>query len=77
MHVELEREREREEGGMGGGEEGETGMPGVHFSPLNEKQVTVHCETVRLVGKLRAEGKVGGEKKKKEKGKRPSLLSAI
>ena len=78
MHVELEREREREEGGMGGGEEGETGMPGVHFSPLNKKKVNVYCETVRLVEKLRGEGRVGEKKKKKkEKGKRPSLLSAI
>lgn len=76
MHVELEREKEREkeEGGMGGGEEGETGMPGVHFSPLNEKQVTVHCETVRFVGKLRAEGTV---EKKKRKRKETSLLSGI
>lgn len=39
MHVESEE----------GWEERETGMPGVHFSP-NEKQVTVHCKAIWLVG---------------------------
>lgn len=35
-------------------------MPGVHFSPQNEKHVTVHCKTIWLVG--------SGEQKKGEEG---------
>lgn len=53
---------------LGKGEEGETGMPGVHFPP-NEKQVTVHCKAIWIVGtgerKKREEGKVGKKNKKK------------
>lgn len=35
-------------------------MPGVHFSPLNEKQVTVHCKTIGLVGTGERKESFGG-----------------
>lgn len=63
MHVESGVRKEEE--GI------ETGMPGVHFPP-NEKQVTVHCKAIWIVGtgerKKREEGRVEKkEKKRKEK----------
>lgn len=68
MHVESEVRKEEEEEGI------ETGMPGVHFPP-NEKQVTVHCKAIWIVGtgerKKREEGRV------EEKKKKSSRLSSV